>query len=296
VRVTLLFFGYLLVCFALAAVLTVPLMHAGWLDVPPHRLMARLAQLFMLLGCVPLLWALGLWCRATLGYAVPRFDLTRALAGGWLLGVGMMSVVVALLLGCGARVWSASWPTALAAAIASMPAALLGGGLIALIEETFFRGALFGAIRRHGGLMAAAGWSACLYASVHFLKPRALPVADAFDSGDAFEMFVSAFTAAWQWHHLDSWLALLLAGLLLAAVRERTGHLGWCIGLHAGWVFVIQIARRLTDGNDTSPWRWFAGDYDGVIGLLAAAWLGVLLLAFWMRPGPARLFSSSRRG
>jgi hypothetical protein len=83
-----------------------------------------------------------------------------------------------------------------------------------------------------------------------------------------------------------------MAGLLLALVRERAGHIGWCIGLHAGWVLVIQASRRLTDVNDDSPLSFLVGDYDGIIGWLAALWIGLLMALYW--PGLALWRSQSR--
>jgi hypothetical protein len=89
-------------------------------------------------------------------------------------------------------------------------------------------------------------------------------------------MVLEVFTDSADWRNLDSFVALILVGVFLGMVRERTGHIGWCIGLHAGWVFVIQVARYLTDGNDASPYAFLTGDYDGVIGWLAAGWLATL--------------------
>ena len=73
----------------------------------------------------------------------------------------------------------------------------------------------------------------------------------------------------------------MMVGVFLALVREGTGHIGWCIGLHAGWVFVIQLTRRLTDGNPSSDLAFLTGDYDGIIGWLAMAWIGLLAAGYW---------------
>ena len=79
-------------------------------------------------------------------------------------------------------------------------------------------------------------------------------------------------------------VALFLVGVLLGLVRERSGHIGWCIGLHAGWVFVIQVTRQLTDGNEASPYAYLVGDYDGIIGWAAAGWIGLLALGLRFLP------------
>jgi hypothetical protein len=79
--------------------------------------------------------------------------------------------------------------------------------------------------------------------------------------------------------------ALFLVGILLATVRERSGHIGWCVGLHAGSIFTIQVTRHLTDARPSSPHAWLVGDYDGILGWLASAWIGLLVLGLLL---PAR--------
>ena len=289
-RTTALFFGYLFLCLAAAALLTVPLMETGWVDYPPERVMGRLAQVLILIGIWPLLLRLQLANRAALGYRGSRPAFLRALGIGWVLGVLiLLGLALAALLGLGVRVpvpdpgpWS--WIAGKAVA------ALIGGLLVGVLEETFFRGALFAAIRRREGLAPAVLWSSALYAVLHLMKPGALPPGIPFDWLGSWAMFKGVFLDAFQWRHLDTALALLVVGIFLALVRERTGHIGWCIGLHAGWVFVIQVSRRLTDGDPSSDWAFLAGDYDGVIGWLSLAWIGVLTAGYWhwsgRRPAP----------
>lgn len=279
-RLTALFFGYLFVALLLAAALTYPLMQTGWLDYEPRRVMGRLAQLFILLGLWPFLRLMGLAHRQALGVAPTRARLVRAIGGGWLLGIGILGALVSLELMLGVRVPDVEQlqvPSLLEKAVA----ALIGGLLIGLLEETFFRGALYSAIRRRATVAAAAAGSALLYALVHFLKPHALPPGVAFDWAGTWSMFLQVFAGLFQWQHLDSLLALFSAGVFLALVRERSGHIGWCIGLHAGWVFVIQLTRRATDGDETASLAFLAGHYDGVIGWLAAFWIALLAWGYW---------------
>jgi membrane protease YdiL (CAAX protease family) len=94
-------------------------------------------------------------------------------------------------------------------------------------------------------------------------------------------MFAHVFGDVFQWSNLDSMVALFCVGVFLALVRERTGQIGWCIGLHAGWIFVIQVTRRVTDGNAESNVACLVGEYDGTIGWLAALWIGLLAVGYW---------------
>lgn len=276
----LLFFAYLFVALLCAAALTYPLMQTGSIDYEPQRVMGRLAQLFILLGLWPFLWAFGLANRQALGLDLSRDALLSAVRRGWLLGVAILGALVVAELYVGVRVVDPDGPRPLALLEKAL-AALVGGLLIGLLEELFFRGALYSAIRRRASIGAAAVGSAALYALVHFLKPHALPPGVVFDQAGAWSMFLHVFISLFQWQHLDSLVALFSAGVFLALVRERSGHIGWCIGLHAGWVFVIQVTRRVTDGDDASAWAFLAGQYDGVIGWLAVAWIAFLAWLYW---------------
>ncbi|MGD8206605.1 MAG: CPBP family intramembrane metalloprotease [Thiohalocapsa sp.] len=284
-RTTAVFFAYLLVCLVLAALLTYPLMQTGWIDHEPQRVMGRLAQVFILLGLWPFLRWLGLANRLALGYGVPRRRFLSAMTLGWLIGVAILLVLVAGLLLLGVREPDPPAGALLPKLLERAATALIAGLLIGLLEETFFRGALYGAIRRRGGVRSAVICSAALYALLHFMKPHGLPDGATLDWGGAWVMFTGVFTGVFDWRHLDSMVALFLVGVFLALVRERTGHIAWGIGLHAGWVFVIQVSRRFTDDNEGSALAFLAGDYDGVIGWLAALWIGGLAWAYqhWSR-------------
>jgi len=281
-RETGIFFLYLFACLLLATIVTYPLMQTGWIESDPQRVMGRVAQVFVLLGLWPFLKAMGLNHRNALGYGAERPRLLSAVWRGWLLGLAILLVLVFCLLLLEIRVPDVGGEDWLSALGKKSTQVLIGGLLTSLLEETFFRGALFSAIRRNGGALSAIFWSAFLFALLHFMKPHALPDGMAFDWAGTREMFVHVFVGVFQWKHVDSMAALFLVGVFLALVRERSGHIGWCIGLHAGWIFVIQVTRHLTDGHDTSPNAWLVGGYDGTIGWLAAAWIGLLTLGYWL--------------
>lgn len=279
-RVTAVFFAYLFLCLVLAALLTYPLLASGWIQVEPHRLMGRLAQVFILLGLWPFLRVLQLADRRSLGYAALGPRLRRAVGLGWLLGVVILTLLALALLGLEIRVPDAR-PSPWSELAGKALLALVGGLLIGVLEETFFRGALYSGIRRREGMASALVWSSLLYAILHFMNPGALPTGAAFDWSGSLWMFQHVFIDLFQWKNLDSMIALFLAGVLLGLVRERTGHIGWCIGLHAGWVFVIQMTRRVTDGNESASLAFLAGEYDGTIGWLAAVWIAILAAVYW---------------
>jgi len=307
-RATGIFFAYLFVCLILGALVAYPLIQTGWIPQDPHRIVGRAAQVVILLGLWPFLVVMGLGDRASLGFGAPRPRLLRALWRGWLLGVATLAILAAWLLALEVRLPDAG---AMARGLSLVEKSLqvLAGGLVtALLEETFFRGLLYSAIRHDtkgapadnrtltGGAFQAIFWSSLLFALLHFMRPHPLPDGVPFDWAGALQMFVQVFAGVFQWKHVDSMVALFLAGVLLALVRERTGHIGWCVGVHAGWIFVIGITRLLSDGNGASPHAWLAGSYDGVIGWLAALWLASMILVFaWLAAGTRGPDSGSGR-
>ena len=232
-RSTGIFFLYLLACLVLGALLTYPLMETGWIEHAPHRVMGRLAQAFILLGLWPFLRAMGLANRQVLGYGVERPAFLSALARGWVAGLLILLVLALSLVALDVRTPSLGGDAWLSRLAKKAFQALIGGVLIGLLEETFFRGALYTAVRRRGGIASAVLWTAFLYSLLHFMKPGTLPGGVPFDQASAWRMFAETFTGAFQLKNLDSMAALLLVGVFLALVRERMGHVGWCIGLHA---------------------------------------------------------------
>lgn len=279
---TALIFLFLLTCLVAGTLLTYPVVLGALVDAPPHRVATRLSQFCILVGIWPLLRAMGVANRSGLGLGTDGRALGRALALGWMGGVGILAVLSLTLWGLGVRLPAPGALDSLARLLGAAVQALAAGLLIAVGEELFFRGAVFSAVRRRGSAADAMIWSSLLFALLHFLKPHALGPAHPLEWSMSWELFAGTFAGFSVREHIDSLLALFLAGLLLAAIRERSGHIGYCIGLHAGWVFVIKLTRLLTDDDEGSPYAFLAGNYDGVIGYLAAAWLGLLLIAGWM--------------
>ena len=93
-----------------------------------------------------------------------------------------------------------------------------------------------------------------------------------------------AVSAVFRAENVDSFAALLVAGLALGLVRLRYGHVALAIGIHAGWVLTIKVFKKYTYILPESPQRYLAGSYDDFIGWVAVASLGVLLFMIWWRP------------
>jgi len=282
VRTFVLFVALLALALLLAAALTYP----AWLLVgtvsvePVHRVMNRLAMLIALVGLVLLTRRLGLSNRAALGYRLGRAEFFRQLGIGWAAGIGLMLPLVALLLAFDVRQIK---PGLDGEVVTVVLQGLLSGLVIAFIEETFFRGILFTAVARTSGARAAIIAPSVLYAALHFLggKLRVPPEEVSWMHG--FQVLSRLFERyAQPLALIDSFLALVALGILLALVRLRTGAIAACIGLHAAGVCMIFILRDTTALNGSAQLAKIVGTYDGVIGWAAFVWIATIVVAYWV--------------
>lgn len=160
---------------------------------------------------------------------------------------------------------------------------LFSGVSVAVAEEIIFRGLFFYAAWRvlapRGAIFLALAGSA-VFASLHFfVDVRGQVGVPAWDSGwiiwrEWAELMLAPEAFARRW------LALFAAGLVLCALVYRQGHVWGAVGLHAGWVFALKTAHRLSQSRGEES-VWFAPDlFSGwwaIIMLLGV--LGWLLLA-----------------
>jgi len=288
------FLAFLLL-FTLAAVVSGLVTYPVWsalqlfVDVPIHRVMNRVGMLLLAITTVLWLRRRNLANRQTLGYALPRPLFVRQLLLGWLAGVVLMLPLAATLFGLELRTLSPQLSSGESPALWALKLLLLGlltGATVAFIEETFCRGAMYAAIERESGLLAAIALPTLLYAATHFLDGRLRIPADqvTYTSGLAvtaklFERYAAPLEFA------DSFLALCALGVLLGLIRRRTGAIAGCIGVHAGGVCVILVMRNLSSVNPSAAHAWLVGSYDGVIGWLAFGWIVVVASVYWRWSG-----------
>jgi membrane protease YdiL (CAAX protease family) len=172
-----------------------------------------------------------------------------------------------------------------------IPSAIGTALAVSFVEEAFFRGALFGALRRSAPFWIAASVLSALFAVLHFLKPPE----GAFAPRDVG--WASGFALIPQVFHQFTDPPLVLAGcttlflmsLMLCHVTALTRSLWLAIGLHAGLVlgarsFNILAQRR----GQELPW---VGE-DLRIGLLPLAVLLLLWGAMFIYIRHARCTSS----
>jgi uncharacterized protein len=258
---------------------------------PFHRVADRVGLVALVVGFVLVARRLQLADRVSLGYGAPRAVFVRDLGVGFALGAPMMALVVAVMVAVGLRAWKPGVTIDVAALLAIAGVGLARGFAVALIEETFLRGAMFSGIARESGPTVAAILTGLVYGASHFIgHSHVADLAPGWGSGLAllgasFGEFVHPFAIG------DAYLSLFAVGVVLAMVRAKTGHIGACIGLHASWVWVITFVRETSVANRASPLAFLLSSFDGVVGWLVLGWtvlLGFVLYAFYSRRGPSR--------
>lgn len=218
---------------------------------PFHRYFNRAVMLVTLALLWPFLRWIGIRRWTDLGLA-PNPKRWRHLATGIVTGlVGLWLVALMVLLTDRAEL-RAQWPWLKILGAAGTAT------IVPIIEETFFQGALLGALRRHLTWQKALLFLALVFATVHFLKPH--PQVRDMQAVTWLSGFALVPGAFWQFGEpqllVGQWTTLFLVGLVLAYTVVRTRSLYMAAGLHAGWVFALRsfyfASRRLAE-----PDWWF---------------------------------------
>ena len=273
---------YLLIVFIGAAIMAPVAWMAVFSDAPAlsflnfleshddfHRYFNRCLMLLALIG-LSILWRvtkIGSWTE--LGWA--DFPNAKKNIGmGLLIGLASLMAVAALGLIFEAREfrpahtlgeWGKHWLNTLGAAI-----------VVGILEETLFRGILFGLLRRDMNWRWAAVFSALLFACVHFIDQRPTISEITWNTGfTAFPQFIHDFANDPHWPAYA--VNLFLAGLILAGAFQRTGNLFVAIGIHAGWIIALKTNSFISSPVNTHV---FWGDNKPSDGWVATPLLAVM--------------------
>jgi membrane protease YdiL (CAAX protease family) len=202
----------------------------------------------------------------------------QELGDGFALGFLTMAVIAVAALVGGTRMVG-SW--SLPGLVGRLGSAALTAGVVAVLEETLFRGALFGTLKAGFGWAGAALFSGLVFAAVHFFEPVRASGPVGWTTG--LTVLARMLRGLGEWHSLvPGFLNLTLVGILLAVAFHRTGALYFSIGLHASWVVWIKLYGYV---SQPEAGTWVCGSDKLVDGWLA---LPVLLAALWMLPWLAR--------
>jgi membrane protease YdiL (CAAX protease family) len=280
-------FAWFLLMMALALAAIAAFSYPCWLLLHPHfgfpfhRMGERIGMLALLIGFVLLARRLKLADRASLGYGLARRAFVREMALGLLLGVVTMTLVVGAMSVLGLLDWSRLADLDTAMLLKLIVLRLFSGLAVAFIEETFLRGALQTGIARESGMPVAILLTALVYAATHFFASYHIAPAQV-TSHSGIDLLLGTLHAFAQPAGIaDAFLALTAVGVLLGMIRAATGNIAACIGLHAGWVWVMLVVHELTLPRRDAALGFLLSRFDGFIGWLVFAWIVVLAVPLW---------------
>jgi membrane protease YdiL (CAAX protease family) len=205
------------------------------------RVASRIAMLTLLIGFLFVARRLKVADRASLGFGAPRAQFLRQFGGGLLLGAVTMLPVLLTMVWLDMRELRPEFVPSAGHWARLALTGLATGLVVALIEETFLRGAMMTAIARESGFIKAILLTSLVYAATHFIGRYKVP-AQQVHAGSGLEMLAGTFASfAHPAAILDAFLCLAGVGVLLGMVGARPPHKDATKAFHSGWVAVIYI-------------------------------------------------------
>lgn len=242
---------------------------AGLAGTSLDKYVLRFLLILALAGLWPLARSLGARSAGELGLVRPSGHWPK-LATGFALGFATLAIAATVILLCGGRAFRADLTHYRIGK--SIVTAGLAAVAVALLEEIFFRGAIFGGLRRAHRWPVALLVSSSFYSLMHFFQKAAPPAEVTWLSG--LELLPQMLAGLTRAHTLlPQFLTLLLAGVILGLAYQRTGNLYCSIGLHAGWVFWVKLYGFVTVRPATADHDWLWGT-----GKLIDSWVALALL------------------
>ena len=232
------FLGLILLALAVMATLTYPawqLLHPLF-GFPFHRVADRLGMITLAAGFFLVARRLRLADRESLGFATPPRQFLREASFAFALGVLLMGVIIVIMLALHLRLLRPGLDLSMASFGKLAAQGLMRGIAVALIEETFLRGAMWTGIARESGALAATVLTSLVYALTHFVSSYHVP-ANQIGWHSGLDMLAGSFGAfARPLDVADAYICLFAVGVVLATVRMRTGNIaadqaGWHSGI-----------------------------------------------------------------
>ena len=256
------------------------------LDAPFYRVMSRVVLVMVALVLYPAYTLSGFKGRSDWGLPTCPGRWKKVGLG---LGLGIVSMLVVYLLGValGVFVWDTRGKPE-AYIFRKVFQIILGGLFIGFFEEILFRGFIFNALRKSGGLILGILLSSFFFSIIHFMRPVDPEVMNRWYSG--FLLFGDLFARAGRDFFQEAG-TLFCMGVVLATLSYWMKSVYVAVGLHAGWVWVMMFFRLFTENQNNLVWLYGTNDWVSKAWMgpiMALTVLGVVALTRkkWMALGP----------
>lgn len=248
---------------------------------PLSKIITKSTQLFLALSIFPAMAWLK-FNKSDLGFAPRPVFLTQISQGIGLGFITLMPVFITLyVLGINVVDQSQTWTAGFMAQKITL--SLLLGLLIAVFEESVFRGVLLAGLKKNVPVIAAILISSTYFAALHFMDNQTeIPLQQA-QLLSGFTLLSEAFANVLNPENASAFLSLLTVGALLAVIRTQVKEsLGLCIGCHAGWVWQIKMNGTLFNTDLDSKYLYLVSTYNYVVGPLVTGWLSLAILGYFV--------------
>lgn len=248
---------------------------------PLSKIITKATQLFLVLSIFPVMAYLKL-SKEDFGFATKPVFLKQVLIGFGLGLITLMPIFIILyVLGIDVIDQSDQWTIAFLAEKTTL--SLLLALLIAVFEESVFRGVLLAGLKRNLPVVAAVLISSTYYAALHFLSNKTETPLQEVNVYSGFIMLGEAFANVLNPHNASAFLSLLVVGTFLAVIRTQVKEsLGLCIGCHAGWVWQIKMNGSLLNIDFNSQYLYLVSSHNYVVGPLVTGWLGLAIIGYFV--------------
>lgn len=259
-------------------------------SMPMHKLIGHATLLCGFVGAFAFLAINRCLDRAGTGYAVTSGRFVLLIIAGMIAGNVILLTIEIALLALGLHGWEPELTLTGTFLTRIVVMAIITGLVVAVLEETIFRGAIFTVLLKRGNPAIAVIASSLAYALVHFLKYPALAQGSTTEWYTGLILLSDAFNARYFLGEADTVFTLFLLGVILAQLRYYTGNIALSIGLHAGLVMMMKLTRELTDYVPGSNLDFLVNNSDHQLGLLSSLVLVAisLTLAALVRPVTVR--------
>lgn len=273
----------IIMAFVCAALLSFPayMFLQTFTDIPFHKITSQLSSLFGLAFIFVYLYINKILDRETAGFNFTQASLRQDVLIGIIMGTSIMLVLALVMLLLGMLVPEPELDISLHFIASVLISAILSGIMVALIEETLYRGALLGGLCKTTNIITGVIISSVIYSAVHFIKFPKVPDGTDINWMTGFIILSDSFHRLAEPAIIDSFLALFAFGVLLALVRLNRKNIIQCMGIHAGVVIAIKIIRDFTDYAHGNSFEFLSNRYDHLLGYLTLSWLIVIIVAYY---------------
>ncbi len=221
-------------------------------------------------------------CKA-FGYHGEKSQFLKNLCNGFFYGILIMLSIEILLLSLGLHQLDKTRPYSLDAILLLLLKAVLTGLVVAVLEESIFRGALFTGLYKKTGAVISVLSSSMLYAMVHFIRYPEPSSGTDINWLTGVNLLPNALLGLSQWSIIDYFLTLFIFGVLLGLLRLRYQNIAVCIGVHAGVVMLIKIVKYCTNPTHNSNFEYLISQHHSTFGWLSFIFLLLLTIVYLIK-------------